>query len=227
MKKVLSISIILLYGFKVGAQTYTQTIRGKVIDADSKSILFGANIILLNNDTLIGSTTDIEGKFRLDNVPVGRRSLKVSSMGYEETVLNNIIVTSGKEVILTVELREKVYTSAVVEIVAETDKTKANNELVTVSSRNFMAEETGRYAGSRGDPSKMVANYAGVSSGNDARNDIIVRGNSPLGVLWRMEGVDIPNPNHFSAQGATGGPISMLNNNILSNSDFLTGAFPA
>ena len=73
----------------------------------------------------------------------------------------------------------------------------------------------------------MVANYAGVSSGNDARNDIIVRGNSPLGVLWRMEGVDIPNPNHFSAQGSTGGPISMLNNNILGNSDFLTGAFPA
>ena len=112
-------------------------------------------------------------------------------------------------------------------MVAEKDKTKANNDLVTVSSRNFLAEETGRYAGSRGDPSKMVANYAGVSSGNDARNDIIVRGNSPLGVLWRMEGIDIPNPNHFSAQGATGGPISMLNNNILGNSDFLTGAFPA
>ncbi len=209
------------------AQTYTQTIRGKVIDADSKSVLFGANIILLNSDTLIGSTTDVDGKFRLEKIPVGRRALKVSSIGYEDAVLNNIIVTSGKEVILTVELQEKVYTSTAVEVIAETDKTKANNDLVTVSSRNFQAEETGRYAGSRGDPSKMVANYAGVSSGNDARNDIIVRGNSPLGVLWRMEGIDIPNPNHFSAQGATGGPISMLNNNVLGNSDFLTGAFPA
>lgn len=227
MKQSTFLLLIILSAFKISAQTYTQTIRGKVVDADSKSILFGANIILLNNDTLIGSTTDIDGKFRLDNVPVGRRSIRVTSMGYEETVVNNIIVTSGKEVVLTIELQEKVYTSEVVEIIAETDKTKANNDLVTVSSRNFMAEETGRYAGSRGDPSKMVANYAGVSSGNDARNDIIVRGNSPLGVLWRMEGVDIPNPNHFSAQGATGGPISMLNNNILSNSDFLTGAFPA
>ncbi len=227
MKKKSFLFIFLLCVLNLSAQTYTQTIRGKVIDADSKNILFGANVSLMNSDTLIGSTTDIDGKFRLDKIPVGRRSLKIASLGYEETFVNNIIVTSGKEVVLTIELREKVYTSEVVEIVAEKDKTKANNDLVTVSSRNFLAEETGRYAGSRGDPSKMVANYAGVSSGNDARNDIIVRGNSPLGVLWRMEGIDIPNPNHFSAQGATGGPISMLNNNILGNSDFLTGAFPA
>ena len=227
MKKITSIFILSLCINLAKAQTYSQTIRGKVIDADSKSILFGANVILLNSDTLIGSTSDVDGKFRLDNIPVGRRAIKITSIGYEEGVVNNIIVTSGKEVVLTIELREKVYTSEVIEIISETDKTKANNELVTVSSRNFLAEETGRYAGSRGDPSKMVANYAGVSSGNDARNDIIVRGNSPLGVLWRMEGIDIPNPNHFSAQGATGGPISMLNNNILGNSDFLTGAFPA
>ncbi|MCW3072713.1 MAG: TonB-dependent receptor [Bacteroidetes bacterium] len=209
------------------SQTYTQTIRGKVLDADSKSEIVGANVVLLNSDTLIGSVTDVEGRFRLERIPVGRRALKVTSIGYEEVVLANIIVTSGKEVVLVVELQEKVYNAATVEVTAVSDKTKANNDLVTLSARNFQAEETGRYAGSRGDPSKMVANYAGVSSGNDARNDIIVRGNSPLGVLWRLEGVDIPNPNHFSAQGATGGPISMLNNNVLGNSDFLTGAFPA
>ncbi|MBL7883033.1 MAG: TonB-dependent receptor [Bacteroidia bacterium] len=209
------------------AQTYTQTIRGKVIDVDSKSPVFGANIILLNSDTLIGAVTDVDGKFRLEKIPVGRRAIKITSLGYEESFISNIIVSSAKEIVLTIELREKIYQTETVEIVSETDKTKANNDLVTVSSRNFQAEETNRYAGSRGDPSKMVANYAGVSSGNDARNDIIVRGNSPLGVLWRLEGVDIPNPNHFSAQGATGGPISMLNNNVLGNSDFLTGAFPA
>jgi TonB dependent receptor/Carboxypeptidase regulatory-like domain len=227
LKKIIFIFVLYCCIAPAYAQTYTQTIRGKVVDVDSKATLVGANIILLNNDTLIGSTTDVEGKFRLEKIPVGRRALKITSIGYEEAVITNIMVTSGKEVVLTIELREKVYASGVIEIVSETDKTKANNDLVTVSSRNFKAEETGRYAGSRGDPSKMVANYAGVSSGNDARNDIIVRGNSPLGVLWRLEGVDIPNPNHFSAQGATGGPISMLNNNILGNSDFLTGAFPA
>ena len=213
--------------FCVKAQTFTQTIRGKITDIDSKSTIVGANIILLNAETFTGAASDENGNFRLEKVPVGRQAIKVTSIGYEDAVISNIIVTSGKEVVLTLELREKVVTTETVEIIAETDKTKANNDLVTVSSRNFQAEETGRYAGSRGDPSKMVANYAGVSSGNDARNDIIVRGNSPLGVLWRLEGVDIPNPNHFSAQGATGGPISMLNNNILGNSDFLTGAFPA
>ena len=228
----LLIKTLLLFPFifsaqHTNAQTFTQTIRGKVIDADSKSPLFGANVILLNSDTLHGAATDVDGKFRLGQIAVGRRALKATCIGYEEAVLNNIIVTSAKEIVLTIELHEKVYTSEVVEIVAKTDKTKANNELATVSSRSFQSEETGRYAGSRSDPSRMVANYAGVSSGNDARNDIIVRGNSPLGILWRMEGVDIPNPNHFSAQGASGGPISMLNNNILGSSDFLTGAFPA
>jgi hypothetical protein len=227
MKRSILLFLSLLYAALAFSQTYTQTIRGKVIDADSKSPLFGANVVLLNSDTLNGSVTDVDGKFRLDKVKVGRQAIKVTSLGYEDAFLSNIILTSAKEVVLTIELREKVYTANVIEIVSETDKTKANNDLVTLSSRNFQAEETGRYAGSRGDPSKMVANYAGVSSGNDARNDIIVRGNSPLGVLWRLEGVDIPNPNHFSAQGATGGPISMLNNNVLGNSDFLTGAFPA
>jgi len=217
---------IFLSNFSI-AQTYTQTIRGKVIDKDSKTSIPGANVILTGSDTLIVDATDAEGKFRLEQIPVGRRGIKVSLIGYEEFAINNIIVTSGKEVVLVIELQEKVYTANAVEIVENTDKTKANNDLATISSRSFQAEETGRYAGSRNDPSKMVANYAGVTGSNDARNDIIVRGNSPLGVLWRLEGVDIPNPNHFSAQGATGGPMSMLNNNVLGNSDFLTGAFPA
>ena len=225
----LQITIVFVFTnyFSAKAQTFTETIRGKVIDVDSKSPIFGANIILLNSDTIIGATTDVDGNFRLTKVPVGRQAVKITSLGYEDAVLSNIIVSSAKQVILNIELREKIYTAGTIEVIAETDKTKANNDMVSVSSRNFQKEETERYAGSRGDPSKMVTNYAGVSSGNDARNDIIVRGNSPLGVLWRLEGVDIPNPNHFSAQGATGGPISMLNNNLLGNSDFLTGAFPA
>jgi len=209
------------------AQIYRQTIRGRVIDIDSKSPLFGANIILLNSDSLNGTTTDVDGKFRLQNVRIGKRAIKITSIGYEEAVMGNIEVTSAKEVVLTIELREKVYSSEAIEVIAESDKTKANNDMVSVSSRNFQAEEANRYAGSRGDPSRMVSNYAGVSSGNDASNNIVVRGNSPLGVLWRLEGVDIPNPNHFSTQGATGGPVSMLNTNVLGNSDFLTGAFPS
>lgn len=196
-------------------------------DADSKSPIEMVTVKVMNLDTNISSLTDAGGKFRLERVPVGRYTIKFAIVGYEDMVLQNIVVTSGKEVILNVEMREKILVGKEVEIVAEKDKTKANNDLVTNSARNFQSEETDRYAGSRGDPSKMVSNYAGVATGNDARNDIIVRGNSPLGVLWRIEGTDIPNPNHFSTQGATGGPVSILNNNLLGSSDFLTGAFPS
>ena len=99
--------------------------------------------------------------------------------------------------------------------------------MATVSSRVFSTEEANRYAGSRGDPARMAANFAVVSGANDSRNDIIVRGNSPLGILWRLNGLDIPNPSHFGSMGSSGGPISILNNNTLDNSDFMTGAFPA
>jgi len=99
--------------------------------------------------------------------------------------------------------------------------------MATVSARTFSVEESQRYAGARNDVARMAANYAGVNTANDAVNDIVIRGNTPNGLLWRLEGVDIPNPNHFGGMGATGGPVSMLNNNVLSNSTFLTGAFPA
>ena len=227
MRGLLFSFFFLFLVYKAEAQTYTQTIRGTVTDADSKSPLPGAGLMLSTSDSSFITVSDANGKFRFEKAPLGRHVLKASFMGYEDAVLSNVLVSSGKEVLLNIELKERSITTEVIEIVAEKDKTKANNELVTLSSRNFRAEETERYAGSRGDPSKMVANYAGVATGNDARNDIIVRGNSPLGVLWRLEGVDIPNPNHFSAQGATGGPVSILNNNVLANSDFLTGAFPA
>lgn len=229
MYRFLLISLFFFISNVSLAQSLTQTVRGKVIDTDSKAPLPGVSVFVVGPTAAItiAASTDVNGNFRLQNVPVGRQTIKAVIMGYEEAVLMNQVIGSGKELVLTIEMKEKVYTADEVVVVYERDKTKANNELVTNSARNFRNEETERYAGSRGDPSKMVANYAGVATGNDARNDIIVRGNSPLGVLWKLEGVEIPNPNHFSTQGATGGPVSILNNNVLGNSDFLTGAFPA
>jgi hypothetical protein len=99
--------------------------------------------------------------------------------------------------------------------------------MVSVSGRSFSMEEVNRYAGGRSDPSRLAANFAGVSSPDDSRNDIVIRGNSPTGVLWRIEGLNIPNPNHFSTVGTTGGPVSAINTNVIRNSDFFTSAFPA
>jgi hypothetical protein len=225
MKQGLLLLLILLNN-TLFAQQITQTVRGTIIDADSKQSLEGVAVVLLGNP-LISATSDSKGNFKLLNIPVGRQGFQFTFLGYNARTVNNIEVTSGKEIILNIELTEKVYETKTVEITATKQSNRPNNEMATLSVRNFNSEETNRYAGSRGDPSRLAASTAGVSSGNDARNDIIVRGNSPIGVLWRLENIDIPNPNHFSAQGATGGPISILNNNLLANSDFYTGAWPA
>ncbi|MGZ5304727.1 MAG: TonB-dependent receptor, partial [Bacteroidia bacterium] len=227
--KLKTLLVFILFLFSVNrsiGQALTQTIRGTVVDKQSQSPLFGANIIILNTEPLKGTKTDENGKFRLEGSPIGRQQVKVSYIGYREAVLQ-VLVTTGKELVLTIELEEAIVTKNEVVIVAQKDKSQSNNKMSTVSARSFDVEESNRYAGSRNDVSKMVGNYAGVTGGNDIRNDIIIRGNSPNGLLWRLEGVDIPNPNHFAAMGTTGGPIGMLNNNVLSNSDFMTGAFTA
>lgn len=207
----------------------TQIVKGRLLDAQSKSPLIGATVIVVGSSPLIGATSDNEGYYKLTNVPFGRFTLKISYIGYEEQIVPNVLVTAGKEVIMNFELVESLTTLDAVEIKASDNEEKGtlNNEMITVSARTFNIEETRRYAGSRNDPARMASNFAGVVGNNDSRNDIIIRGNSPTGLLWRMEGIDIPNPSHFGALGATGGPVSMLNNNVLDKSDFMTGAFPA
>lgn len=226
MKRLLLLTTFLLTGIAGAfAQLPTQTVRGQVIDNQSKTPLPGATIVLIDS-LKKGAATDPDGRFRLADVPIGRRTIRISLLGYKEQTLT-LVVSSGKEVVLTVELEEKVIEGGEVVIEATQDKSRTINEMTSVSARTFTIEETQRYAGALGDPSRMAANYAGVQGANDSRNDIIIRGNSPLGVLWRLNGLDIPSPNHFGSFGSTGGPVSILNNNVLDNSDFLTGAFPA
>ncbi len=206
---------------------YTQTIRGQVKDQVTKSGLPGASISIPGTEPLKGTITDMDGNFVLTEVPTGRVSLHVSFIGYENAYLREIPVSSGKEVVLEIVLRENLEDMEEVVVKAGGNPQDATNELAMVSARGFDMEATNRFAGSRNDPARMAQNFAGVSGANDSRNDIIIRGNSPTGVLWRLEGIDIPNPNHFGAMGTTGGPVSILNNNLLGKSDFMTGAFPA
>ncbi|GAA4421630.1 carboxypeptidase-like regulatory domain-containing protein [Nibrella viscosa] len=227
MKKrtlLLAFVLLSLTGF---GQSLTQTIKGKIIDAQSGSGLPGASVVLVGTNPPKGSATDADGEFQLTNVPVGRQALRVTYVGYREQEIPNILVTSGKEVVLQISLQEEVITGQEVIVKAKRDKNLLNNEFGTLSARTFDVEQIRRFAGSRNDPARMAASFAGVVGNNDARNDIVVRGNSPLGLLWRLEGVDIPNPSHYGSLGATGGPVSMLNNNTLAKSDFFTGAFPA
>ncbi|MFZ4544703.1 MAG: TonB-dependent receptor [Saprospiraceae bacterium] len=210
----------------VYAQQITQTIKGSILDKQSKETLIGANAVLLDTQPSLYGTSDENGNFKIVNVPVGRYNIKVTYIGYKDIIIPNVQLTAGKEVSLDIELEESA-TSLNEVVISGTKKNETNNELASVSGRSFSMEEVNRYAGGRSDPSRLAANFAGVSSPDDSRNDIVIRGNSPTGVLWRIEGLNIPNPNHFSTVGTTGGPVSAINTNVLKNSDFFTSAFPA
>jgi len=227
MRTTLSAALMLLCILQLQAQQLSQIVKGQIVDKETKFPLPGATIIYLGDTSkTIGAVTDLNGYFRIDKIPVGRQAFRINFIGYKDALFNNIEVTSAKEVILNVELEESVLALQSITI-KSTREGDVSNEMATVSARQFSVEETNRYAGSRGEPSRMASNFAGVQGADDSRNDIVIRGNSPLGVLWQMEGINIPNPNHFSIAGSTGGPVSIINNKILANSEFYTGAFPA
>lgn len=226
MKAFLLSNILVLLAFSGFAQSIGQVVRGKVIDNQSQTSIPGANIVILNTNPVRAAISDAAGHFKLENVLPGKYDLKVSYLGYKEVQLSNIEVSSGKEVVLDIGMEEAVNALTEVEVTT-VKKSETNNDMTSVSGRAFSMEEVNRYAGGRSDVSRLASNFAGVSSPNDARNDIVIRGNSPTGVLWRIEGLNIPNPNHFATVGTTGGPVSAINTNIIKNSDFFTSAFPA
>jgi len=205
----------------------TQAIRGMVVDKNTGVPLIGATVVLLDHEPLLGTITDHQGYFNLSGVPVGRHGIQVEYMGYNSVVKSSLEITSGKAFTINIELEERVIMGEEAVVMARSGKGEALNEMALVSARSFNMEEAERYAGSWGDPARLVANFAGVQSPADQSNDIIIRGNSPAGLLWKMEGVSIYNPNHFGSIGSTGGPVCMINNNLLANSDFYSGAFPA
>ncbi len=205
----------------------TGIIKGRIIDQQSEMTLIGATISIDLENQTIGSTTDIDGYFTMKDIPVGRHNAFISYLGYESVTIPNLEVTTGKDVILNIELLEQINKLDEVVITAEVIKDEAQNEMAAISARQFGLEEVSRYAGGRSDIGRLAANFAGVSAPDDSRNDIVVRGNSPTGLLWQLEGIPIPNPNHYSTFGNTGGPVSAMNPNMLKNSDFLTSAFPA
>ncbi|GDX51857.1 prevent-host-death protein [Bacteroidota bacterium] len=229
MKKLILIAMVFTF-FGISkiaiAQNQTQIVKGTVLDKQSQAPLLGVNIIIIGTDPIKGGTTDIDGLFKISDVAPGRYDLKLSYVGYKELIIPNVVVTTGKEVSVDIGLEENVNEIKEI-IVTSNKKNETINEMTSVSGRSFSMEEVNRYAGGRSDPSRLAANFAGVSSPDDSRNDIVIRGNSPSGVLWRIEGLNIPNPNHFSTIGTTGGPVSAINTNVLKNSDFFTSAFPS
>nr|HPR60228.1 carboxypeptidase-like regulatory domain-containing protein [Prolixibacteraceae bacterium] len=226
IKKLFFAALLIFTINQLNAQTFTQVVRGTVIDADTKSPIVGANIVVAKSDPFIGTVSDIDGIFRLEKINPGRITLYVTCMGYEKLTIPNISVISGKETFLELGMTHSFEMLSEVSVKNGNGKgSEVLNEMAIISARAFTVDETKSYAGSLDDPSRMVSAFAGVTSDASGVNEIIVRGNSPKGVQWRLEGVEIPNPNHFSHQGTTGGPINALSSNMLGTSDFYTGAF--
>ncbi len=206
------------------SQSRKQNIRGVITDKLSQTPLIGA--IIQVSSIQKGTSSDTLGKYLLTDITPDRYELKISSIGYKSITIPNIVVTSGKEFILDIALEES-FTKLNEVVITGHNKEGTINKLASVSARTFSMEEVNRYAGGRNDPARLAANFAGVSAPDDSRNDIVIRGNSPVGVLWRIDGMNVTNPNHFASVGTTGGAVSALNTNLIKNSDFFTSAFPA
>jgi hypothetical protein len=223
MKILFALFLSLLF-IDVNAQ-YTQQLRGTVIDQVLQKPLANATVTI--KETGKSVITDGEGVFRFAAIGVGSYRITISYTGFKEGVLDNIIVNSGKETVITVALEALVRTESEVLIKANSKKNKPLNDMSAVSARAFTVEETQKYAAAVNDPLRMATAFAGVLAADDGNNNIVIRGNSPTGLLWRMEGIDIPSPNHFTTPGSSGGGISILSSQLLSNSDFVTAAFAA
>lgn len=203
------------------AQALTQVVYGQVIFSSTGTPIQSAKVYLAGNPK-VGALTDKAGRYRLPQVPVGRAV--IVCVFAEDTIRSSAEnITSGKEVKIDLS-----FDQVGVVIAGSPDGVPAlepANAATVVSGHTFSAEQVFLEPGNANDPSRMVQSVPGVQAVRDDNADIIIRGNAPMGLLWRLEGIDIPNPNHFARKGNTGGGITMFSTQLLGKSDFSTGAF--
>ncbi len=205
-----------------------RAVKGQVVDMHNKIPLIGATIWVLNSDPVVGASTDEDGYFRIEGLPVGRYDFRIQYLGYEPSDHRQLLVSSGKEAFVEVELRESAMSLGEIVVEVERDPGDPINDMAGPTANSFTVEQTQRFAAAISDPARMVQSYAGVSNGgDDLSNEIVIRGNGSRGLLWKVDGIEVANPNHFGGLGAGGGSVSMLSAATVSDSDFYTGAFPA
>jgi hypothetical protein len=226
-KQIFILTVILIITVMGNAQQNGQVIKGRIVDVISQTPLPGATVVVQDSNPMLGTMTDADGNFKLLNIKPGRYNLKVSFIGYENFLFREVLVGSGKEVVLNAGLKELISEINEVKVTARTSKEQASNPMATINARQLSVEESSRYAGGYDDPARLAGSFAGVAS-EMGNNGIVIRGNSSRYMLWKLEGVEISNPTHFADVIAFGaGGITALSSQMLANSDFYTGAFPA
>lgn len=204
----------------------TQTVRGQVVDVASGEPLVGA-VVKIDGNIETAGISDVDGNFCIGNIPVGRHTIQVSFTGFEPLVLKEQLLSSGKEMVLTLQMHECINTLNEVTVKPRVNKQQPLSEMALAGARMFSVEEASRYAGGMSDPARTASMFAGVAA-SGATNGISIHGNSPQMLQWRIEGIEVNNPNHFGEiTEAGGGVFTSLNGIMLANSDFLTGAMPA
>lgn len=229
MKKFLLSTLIFFFFIQIiSAQNFTQTVRGTIVDAYTQQPLNSVRIRVLTSIPPVDAISNERGEFTLRNVPIGRHDIAFAHMDYLSFTRPGILVSSAKEVVLEIQLEERYYEMEEVTLTPPREKGRPRSELSSVSAISFEIEETRKFAGGLDDPTRLIANFAGVvDNGLISDNQMSVRANTPRGMLYRLEGIELPNPNHFARIGANGGTFTVFSNNVLTNSDFFISAFPA
>ena len=226
MKKLTFLATLIVAMTTFAQAQTTQTIRGQVSDVASGEPMTGATI-MVDGQTDMAAVSDADGRFAIQKVPVGRHTVRVSFVGYEPLELKEQLLSSGKEMVLDLKMTESISTLDEVVVKPQVNKQLPLNEMAQVGARMFSVEEASRYAGGVSDPARTASMFPGVA-GSGVYNGISIHGNSPQMLQWRVEGVEVNNPNHFADITMAGGGIfTSLNGTVLANSDFMTGAMPA
>ena len=197
-------------------------VYGTITNALNNHPIPFANIII--EGELIGTSSDIKGNYEILGLKAGQYNFKCSFIGFNTGIQSEISVSSNKNLRLDFSLNQNTKSLAEVEVKGNTfNKTKAS----PVSLHTINSSEISRSPGGNRDISKVIANFPGVSTSTSFRNDIIIRGGAPSENRFFLDGIEIPNINHFAPQGSSGGPVGILNVNFIREVDFYSGAFPS
>lgn len=227
MNKTLLFLLLNVFSLGIFYGQSSQNIRGIVYDKQSNIPIEYATVAILNSKRPLGVSTDSLGQFKIQNVPIGRYDIKVALIGYNPIIIKEQLLSSSKELYLEIAMVENSKQLDEIVVTPQINKSQPLNNMALGSARMLSVEEASRYAGGFDDPARLATSFAGVTS-SIGNNGIVIRGNAPKFLQWRMEDVEIPNPNHF-AEVTTfgGGGLSALSSFVLGNSDFMTGAFLA
>ncbi|MBI5463691.1 MAG: carboxypeptidase-like regulatory domain-containing protein [Ignavibacteriales bacterium] len=207
----------------VVAQERTGQISGQVVDAVTQELLIGANIVVVEKPT-IGAPTDAGGNFFISSITVGEYSLRAALVGYEPVVLTNVVVSTGRSAKVKIRLKESAVQQEGVVVTA--DYFDRAGSIAPLSTIGLNAAEVRRSPGASQDMQRIVQNLPGVSNSTDQTNELIVRGGAPNENLTVMDYIEIPSTNHYPNQFNSGGPINMVNVDLIEDIQFSTGGFP-